>query len=348
MLEKAVAASPKWLMPRYLLGLAKFSEHKNEEALFHYEFILDLDSIYLDFECVDCFYMGILNLYYITDQTEKIDGVVQKWIVFRSEMTEQEAYKLMVSYSKGKKASKFWLKKFFAIQNNSFEHQIDRIIMTKYLHKRKYKQKEIIDFIHEMIDLEFKNEIESFLSDHSVKRNEHRKNKIIRDFFPDGSIITGYNRTDFYDNLERLLSIYTDYRLIIKKEALQEMFLLTGINRLENVENYLYWTDILQLLVKRTKDGDYAQNWANRTENLDYEDPDQFMTELFELDHDSYKKNYSRFYDQKFCENLYNLFTGSLFTESEEYKLLKAKCITFDDFEKLKIIEKSMERFIIY
>ena len=62
-LQQAIQSSPTWLMPKYRLGMAMEEQGKLHEALRYYEEMMLLDTTYQTFECAQCFFVNMAEIY---------------------------------------------------------------------------------------------------------------------------------------------------------------------------------------------------------------------------------------------------------------------------------------------
>jgi uncharacterized caspase-like protein len=249
MLDSCMALSPKWLNPLYAKGALLRTERQNKEAIETFERVFQLEPLYRDFECVDCFFMGLVNLYLKEDMKDKIEPAIDEWLQMRKdEKSRWDLYfQLLSDPSASRSQKKFWLKKMEMIQQTTVEDQFRWIYADLSVNQKKYKDKEVVEFTHFLLKKisEGNQSAKRFFESAEEVRSSQAKSRILQDYFPDGRSFTYTDSIDLIESVAILVEEQNYNHLFNQKELSQEYFMLTGLLRLKDLNWYYEWTDLL-------------------------------------------------------------------------------------------------------
>lgn len=272
MLDKCMELSPKWLNPMYSKGALLRSMKRNKEAIETFEKVFELESIYQEFECVDCFFMGLVNLYLKENQQSKIESTIDRWLVMRKDHKNRWDlyFQLLMDPSANRSERKYWLQKMEVIEQKTVKDQFRYLYSYLYVHRKKYSDKEVIDFTHFFLRKlnEGDKAIRLFFEDSSTKRTLQTKNKIIRDFFQEGRSFQYADSMDLIGSLAAFVDEQNYNHLFKQKELKIEYFMLSGILRLNDLESYLDWTN--QLVYEKRRNSEFFYQIASSGPYEDY------------------------------------------------------------------------------
>lgn len=150
-LEKAMANSPTWLMPRYFLGINYSKEKKYEKALKYYEDVLAKDSSFATFECTKCIIQEMATMAEELKQYDKAKFYYQKNIkLFPEYWTSYDDYADLIIHTKDRNTAGEFTKQLFKM-NDSAEARILRVKMM--IHFEKKDREKIQEAIDSLLDL---------------------------------------------------------------------------------------------------------------------------------------------------------------------------------------------------
>lgn len=265
MLDICLELSPKWLNPLYSKGAIFRTMRKNKEAIETFEKVLDQEPIYQEFECVDCFFMGLVNLYLKEDRQDKIESTIDLWLEMRKDANNRWDlyFQLLTDPSAKKSHRKYWLRKMEMIDQTTVKDQFRWMYSKFAVYKRKYSDKEVLDFTHFLLKKINQGDsvVRTFFESSTVKRSSETDNKIMKDFFKDGRSFQYEDSIALIKSLAAFVEEKKILHLFGRKNLTQEYFMLSGLLRMQDVEFYLNWTN--QLVYKKRRDGDFLKQIVN-------------------------------------------------------------------------------------
>ena len=249
MLDSCMTLSPKWLNPLYAKGAFLRTQRQNKEAIETFEKVFKLEPLYRDFECVDCFFMGLVNLYLKEDMKDKIEPAIDEWLQMRKdEKSRWDLYfQLLTDPSASRSQKKFWLKKMEMIQQTTVEDQFRWMYADLSVNQKKYKDKEVIEFTHFLLNKvsEGDQSAKRFFESAEEVRSSQAKSRLLLDYFPDGRSFTYTDSIDLIESVAILVEEQNYNHMFNQNELSQEYFMLTSLLRMKDLNWFYEWTDLL-------------------------------------------------------------------------------------------------------
>jgi hypothetical protein len=272
MLDKCIELSPKWLTPLYGKGALLRAMKRNNDAILAFEQVFSLESTYQEFECVDCFFMGLVNLYLKEKTHDKIEPTIDRWLNMRKDNKNRWDlyFQLLTDPSAKRSDRKYWLQKMEKIEQKTVKDQFRYLYSYLYVHRKKYSDKEVIDFTHFFLkELNAGDAgVRLFFEDSTFERSGLSKNKIIRDFFQYGRSFQYSNSMELIEHLSAFVEEQNYHHLFKQKALNQEYFMLSGILRFKDLESYLDWTN--QLVYEKRRNADFLNQIVDSGPYDDY------------------------------------------------------------------------------
>lgn len=331
LLLKAIDQSPKWLTPKYVLATMYHNDKKYELARKYYEEVLALDTIYQDFECLDCFYMGLISLYHQTEDVEQMNETVQLWNS-QKKVREFDLYNLLLYYSfeRGdRKGTQQWIDQMYETTGGSFEEQMEIMTCELYLFKSDKKFLESIrrlmaDLMIHRVD----GTLEELLSAEESVVMRLRMDEIFYAYFPpraripydaqDTLSLEDFHNYNFLYDVSRVFSALTTTKKSSPDDVYFQFF-AEGAIKYDHLQNFLDWLN-----------------------TFEYIDDTDLISENWEMDKETYYDAETAFYENFisgrgiFYDGLDECFTAKDWgdTENLTIRLLEGENIVDQPFFK--------------
>jgi len=344
--------SPKWLMPYYQLGIFYEAHNRNRKALYYYEKILELDSVYQDFECLNCFYMSMINTYLKVSQHSEMKSRYLEWQKLLG--SEDELWKWTIGLTrdafdeKFHKGERYWLNELWKKTDYSLDKQFNLLEIEVDVKKRRYKDKEIFSFIREMVSRVENLEIESyFLDSTNTGRNNtgcrNCSSFISKRFFPDDQVIKISNpkniEIDLMKNMVQILHSIGSKKVFVSFNLVSETFYLETCVRNEDLISYENWLESISFLC----DNYNLRSFWNENSNNGLDSESNFSSTF------SKDPRVFEYYENllsKHVSIISNLMEGRDIRNSAEFNLLKQKVQTYEDQLVLNRIHVLIDKII--
>jgi tetratricopeptide (TPR) repeat protein len=261
LLDSAIVKTPKWLMLQNLLGAAYSSQKQYDKAIVCYENILELETEYQDFDCLDCFFFGLIQTYIKAKRFSKVDDAILQWKKIDGEdaLVDFDYYDLLLDDGiLDKDYSSFILQKMWNTSSYSFTDQIQLLIREIQTDGKKYKPDDIFSFIQNLIRLGSEGELLNYLND-TLNRDTYFKSEIAQRFFPNGIRIKfhgDYTRDNSWlyviqsDLFNEKLSLLLDVLLFNESPIIPREYILTKLSleskiKYNSLSDFMSWLETL-------------------------------------------------------------------------------------------------------
>jgi hypothetical protein len=344
--------SPKWLMPYYQLGILYEAFNRNRKALYYYEKILELDSVYRDFECLNCFYMSMINTYLKTGRQSEVRSRYLEWQKLLG--NQDEIWEWTIGLTRDahddrfRKGEKYWLNELWETTDYSLDKQFNLLRLEIELKNRKFKDKEIFSFIREMVSKVDQLELSSYFCDSTNESRNDASCKnctsfISKRFFPNEQIINVSNpksiEIDLYNHLLEILYFMNEKKVFVSFDLLVETFYLESFVRNEDLVSYENWLESISFLCDNY---DLRSTWKdNRNKGLDNESN---FASTFSNDPSLFE-----YYENLLVKHIpivTDLIEGRDIRKSVEFDSLKQKVQSYEDKLALDRIEILLDKIL--
>jgi hypothetical protein len=198
-LKDAIDNSPTWLYPRYLL-IKKYRETGQKEKAFEMlNSVLEMDSMYKNYECITCFFDEAFSLIEDDDNYKRIDHLYRNLLKKDLLINERSLiffYKYLNANSNLSYFHNIW--NYHGLKKQIGSSFNDRMILlaADVTHEKRFlRDKKIWELLQFMDTLIAANELENYFTqkDYSSKLFNESDNRLFLKYFPTNMLITGYN-----------------------------------------------------------------------------------------------------------------------------------------------------------
>ena len=131
--QKAMESSPTWLMPAYYTGQAYEKLNQKTEAIRYYEKILAMDTAFRKFECAECFYMALGELYLDQKKYDKAEASYLSAIRLRENAPDiMESLVELFYISKQKEKKQHWIGRLQNLETDLYDKIITLSVLIQY------------------------------------------------------------------------------------------------------------------------------------------------------------------------------------------------------------------------
>lgn len=240
-LEKALLASPTWLMPKYYLGITYAKQKKYQKALRYYEEIFSKDPLLNTFECTKCIIKEMAELSIKLKDNEKAIKYYNKNLdLFPEYYDSYEGLSDIIIQTKNKKAADDLINRLSVYKDSVYAFVLKTQMVMAFYKKDKSAIRDLIDSVEMIVKDRFDSADLELLRgeyardfdidyDEAYGRFTNAMNLVPDDLFYISNLVELLQDYDKYKEIEELiLSKISNY----SKEDQPELLAALGISYL--------------------------------------------------------------------------------------------------------------------